>query len=98
MTWKALNHPNVLTLLGVILTKERFAMVSEWMTHGNINQFVTAHRDANRFELVSSPSEFPQSSFVLDGLVASIVERRRKGPDLHARSGDDPRRSQGGTS
>ena len=36
--------------------------------------------------------------FVLDGFVAPIVERRCKGLDLHARSGDDPRRSQGGMS
>ena len=98
VTWKALCHPNVLPLLGVVMTKNRFTMVSEWMINGNINQFVVAQPDANRFELVSSPSEFPQSPFVLDGLGASVVERRRKGPDLHARSGDDPRRSQGSTS
>ena len=91
MTWKALNHPNVLTLLGVMVTEDRFAMVSEWMIHGNINQFVTTHRDANRFELVSSPSKLMRSPFVLDGWVAPIVERRREGLDLHARPGDDPR-------
>ena len=34
------------------MTKDRFAMVSEWMANGNINQFVVAHQDANRFELV----------------------------------------------
>ena len=98
MTWKALNHPNVLTLLGVMVTEDRFAMVSEWMTYGNINQFMSTHRDANRFELVSSPSKLLPSPFVLDGLVAPIVERRRKGLDLHARSGHDPRGSQGGMS
>ena len=57
VTWKALNHPNVLTLLGVTVTEDRFAMVSEWMIYGNINQFVTTHRDVNRFELVSSLSK-----------------------------------------
>ena len=31
----------------------QFAMVSEWMANGNINEFIKAHRDANRFELVS---------------------------------------------
>ena len=67
VTWKALNHPNVLTLLGVMVTKDRFAMVSEWMVYGNINQFVSAHRDVNRFELVSSPSRPLLSLFVLDG-------------------------------
>ena len=31
----------------------QFAMVSRWMSNGNINQFVKAHTDVNRFELVS---------------------------------------------
>ena len=57
VTWRVLHHPNVLPLLGVIMIEGRFVMVSEWMTNGNINQFVTAHRDANRFNLVSSPFE-----------------------------------------
>ena len=55
MSWKALRHPNVLPLLGVIMTKTEFSMVSEWMSNGNINQFVAAHQDENRFELVCSP-------------------------------------------
>ena len=33
-----------------------FAMVSEWMADGNINEFVKVDRDANRFELVGPPS------------------------------------------
>jgi len=52
VTWKSLHHPNVLSLLGVTMGKKVFAMVSEWMVNGNINGFVEAHRDANRFELV----------------------------------------------
>jgi len=35
----------------------QLAMVSEWMPNGNIDQYVKAHRDVDRFELVSfSPS------------------------------------------
>ena len=34
------------------MKKKLFAMVSEWMVNGNINEFVKAHRDANRFALV----------------------------------------------
>ena len=52
MTWKALDHPNVLPLLGVIMSKTEFAMVSEWMPNGNIKQFVETHQAANRFDLV----------------------------------------------
>jgi len=31
---EALRHPNILPLLGVIMTKNQFAVVSEWMTTG----------------------------------------------------------------
>ena len=56
ITWKSLRHPNILSLLGVIMSEDQFAMVSEWMPNGDINQFVKAHGDVNRFELVSSHS------------------------------------------
>ena len=53
MTWKTLQHPNVLPLIGVMMSETRFAMVSDWMVNGNINDFVKVHPDANRLELVS---------------------------------------------
>ena len=37
------------------MSENQFVMVSEWMANGNIKRFVAAHRDANRFELVSPP-------------------------------------------
>ena len=52
VTWKSLQHQNILPLLGVTTGKKLFAMVSEWMINGNINEFIKAHRDANRFALV----------------------------------------------
>ena len=52
VAWRSLHHPNVLPLLGVTMGEKVFAMVSEWMANGNINEFVEAHRDVNRFELV----------------------------------------------
>ena len=54
ITWNTLRHPNILPLLGVVMADNRFAMVSEWMTNGNINEFVTTRPCENRFELVSS--------------------------------------------
>ena len=50
--WKSLRHPNVLPLLGVTVSDGTLAMVSELMTNGNIIEFVKAHRNVNRFELV----------------------------------------------
>ena len=38
------------------MNNKQFVMVSEWMINGNINEFVKAHRDVNRFELVGSYS------------------------------------------
>ena len=35
---------------------QQFVMVSEWMSNGNINQFIQTHKDANRFELVGFSS------------------------------------------
>ena len=57
----------------------QFAVVSGWMQNGNISQFVSAHRDVNRFELVSLQFEFlllplltrayPQLAGAAEGLV-----------------------------
>jgi hypothetical protein len=50
--WGTLRHPNVLPLLGVTMSDNQFATVSEWMVNGNVNEYVKVHRDVNRFELV----------------------------------------------
>ena len=44
----------------------QFAMVSEWMPNGNIDQYVKAHRDANRFELVSFQLRSLSALFLVD--------------------------------
>ena len=97
VTWKALRHPNVLPLLGVIMSETQFAMVSDWMPNGNINEFVRKHPDANRFELVSSPFSFPPPPLVVDGYIIHQAWRSREGLDLFARSRDGPRGSQRST-
>ena len=52
ITWNALSHPNVLPLLGMTMGSQEFVLVSEWMENGNINEFIKAHKDVDRFELV----------------------------------------------
>jgi len=54
---RTLRHPNVVPMLGITMTITHLTIVSDWMTNGVINQFVKAHPDTNRFELVSSSSE-----------------------------------------
>ena len=34
------------------MSETQFAMISDWMVNGNINDFVKAHPDVNRLELV----------------------------------------------
>ena len=60
--WKFLRHPNVLPLVGVTMSKARFAMVSDWVKNGNINEFIKEHPDVDRLGLVSSPLETSLSS------------------------------------
>ena len=48
----------MLPLLGVMMSGDRFSMVSEWMPNGDINQFVKGHVDVNRHELVSYKSSY----------------------------------------
>ncbi|KAF9793424.1 kinase-like domain-containing protein [Thelephora terrestris] len=57
VTWKSLRHPNVLPLLGVTMDDYHFAMVSEWMINGNINEFIKANEDVNRFELLKDVTD-----------------------------------------
>jgi len=78
------------------MTQDQFATVSEWMTNGDINRFVTEHQDANRFELVRSPYKPPRSSPAVDN--HPVVGRRCERPDLHAWPGNGTRGSQGGAS
>ena len=63
MTWKTLRHPNVLPLIGVTMTETQFAMVSEWMESGNINDFVKKHPDADRLGLVCAVSTQSSTAF-----------------------------------
>ena len=50
--WKTLRHPNILPLIGVRMSETQFAMVSDWMANGGINDFIKAHPGVNRLYLV----------------------------------------------
>ena len=58
MTWRALNHPNVLPFLGVEITENKLAMVSEWMQRGNVREFIVADPTVDRLELVRFSLKF----------------------------------------
>ena len=59
------------------MSDDQFAMVSDWMVNGNINEFVKAHPDTNRLELVgvslNTLTEFASNPLT----IAYLVGRRR---------------------
>jgi hypothetical protein len=52
VAWKTFNHPNVLPLLGVTIGDSLYAITSEWIENGNINEFIKSNEDVDRFKLV----------------------------------------------
>ena len=68
------------------MTENQPAMVSEWMSNGNINQFVKENADVNPFILVRHLPKFVTFSFV----DTSVVGRCHQGLDSHTQSGDGP--------
>ena len=44
------------------MSETQFAMISDWMVNGNINDFVKARPDTNRLELVGLSYKVPSSS------------------------------------
>ena len=71
MAWSTLRHPNVLPLLGVTMTENRFVMVSEWMARGNANEFVKADPNADRLGLVCFSFEDLPSPLIDDQMAAA---------------------------
>ncbi|EUC67019.1 tyrosine kinase domain protein [Rhizoctonia solani AG-3 Rhs1AP] len=49
--WSKLDHENVNKLMGVIMFRERLGMVSEWMEHGNLRQYLSRNSGLDRGEL-----------------------------------------------
>ncbi|EUC57445.1 tyrosine kinase catalytic domain protein [Rhizoctonia solani AG-3 Rhs1AP] len=39
--WSKCDHPNVMGLIGMVKYRNQFAMVSPWMKHGNLEQFLS---------------------------------------------------------
>ena len=75
--WRYLQHPNLLPLMGAMVSEKQFATVSDWMVNGNINEFVKAHPDVDRLGLVGS--HFSLAIFTFLTLENLLVGRRRQG-------------------
>ena len=51
--WKRLTHPNVLPLLGVTITPPQ--LISNWMSGGDLPEYIKKHTDIDRLRLVGIP-------------------------------------------
>ena len=52
--WKYLEHPNVISLLGVTITPPQ--LISNWMSGGDLLQYTKEHPGADRLSLVGVPA------------------------------------------
>jgi len=52
--WKRLEHRNIVPLLGI--TSNPLQLVSEWMTGGDLTEYINKYPDADRISLVSAPA------------------------------------------
>ncbi|KAF8596176.1 WD40 repeat-like protein [Ceratobasidium sp. AG-I] len=49
--WSKAKHENVHELLGAIMFRGYLGMVSPWMKHGNLQEYVRKNRDVDRYQL-----------------------------------------------
>ncbi|CUA70584.1 Hypoxia up-regulated protein 1 [Rhizoctonia solani] len=49
--WSKLDHENVHKLLGVTIHQGQLGMVSEWMTNGNLRNYLSRNPDVDRYKL-----------------------------------------------
>lgn len=54
VVWKHLAHPNIVPLLGATIDPPQ--LISDWMSSGNLMEYITSHPDADRIGLVRIPS------------------------------------------
>ncbi|CAE6411063.1 unnamed protein product [Rhizoctonia solani] len=49
--WSKCDHPNILRLVGVTQHRNQLAMVSPWMEHGSLNNFLSRYPEVDRYRL-----------------------------------------------
>jgi serine/threonine protein kinase len=54
VTWKRLTHPNILSLLGITIVP--LQLISNWMSNGDLLEYLKGHSDADRLGLVCTHS------------------------------------------
>ncbi|KAG8787960.1 hypothetical protein FRC12_015078 [Ceratobasidium sp. 428] len=55
--WSKLKHKNVLELLGFGMFQEQLAMISPWMQHGTLDEYIRKHPRVDRWSLCLQAAE-----------------------------------------
>ena len=67
------------------MTESQFAMISDWMENGNINEFVKTNPEADKLGLVCLLFKFHHLPLTfLDHQITSPAGRSRPGIDVHS--------------
>ena len=53
IVWKHLDHPNIVSLLCIIITSSPPQLISDWVSGGNLTEYIEGHSGADRLGLVS---------------------------------------------
>ncbi|KAF5383849.1 hypothetical protein D9615_003654 [Tricholomella constricta] len=80
LLWSRLDHPNVLPFLGANRSlRYGFVLVSPWMKHGNLSDFLTAHPEHDR---LTAAFEIADGLSYLHGLTPPIFHRDVKSANI----------------
>ena len=55
IAWKRLEHPNIVPLLGINITRPTPQLISDWILGGNLTEYIVNNPGADRLGLVSAP-------------------------------------------
>jgi len=55
VAWKHLEHPNIVPLLGITIAPSPPQLISDWISGGNLTNYIGDHPGADRLGLVDAP-------------------------------------------
>jgi hypothetical protein len=54
-TWSSLKHVNIVELVGLAQFRDQISMVSPWMEHGALPEYISRYPEVDRCQLVGCP-------------------------------------------
>ena len=83
IAWKHLEHPNIVPLLGINMTPFPPQLISDWISGGNLTEYIKGNPGADRLGLVSVP--LPSDGYRAHNLQAIWRRQRPRIPPFQRR-------------